>query len=163
MEITIIAATGLKRQLGLKGKIPWHLPEDLKNFKKVTMGHHILMGRKTFESLGKPLPGRVNIVISSNLKEGEGFKVFKTLKEGVDFAKSSGESELFICGGSKIYEEALSFASFMYLTQVSYDGDADAYFPVFELEAWEPVMKTAEHESVSGNKWCLAGFRKKRS
>ena len=163
MEITIIAATGMKKQLGLGGKIPWHLPEDLQNFKKVTIGHHILMGRKTYESLGRPLPGRVNIVISSQLEESPGIKVFKTLAEGVEFSRKKGETELFICGGSRIYEEALSIASFMYLTQVDYDGEADAYFPSFDSKDWEPVMKTADHKSKSGHTWCLSGFRKRES
>lgn len=161
MEIIIIAATGKKRELGLGGKIPWHLPEDLQNFKKVTMGRHIIMGRKTYESLGRPLPGRVNLVVSSTMADTSGVKVFKTLEEALRFAESNGETEAFICGGAKIYEEALSKASFMYLTQVDYEGKADTFFPEFESGDWEPVMKTTEHESVSGNKWCLCVLKKK--
>lgn len=160
MQITIIVATGLERQIGLKGKIPWRVPEDLQNFKKVTLGHHVLMGRKTFESLGKPLPGRTNIVISSKMEPREDIKVFPSIEEGAAFAKSQGETELFICGGSKIYEDSLPLATFMYLTQVDYSGEADAYFPVFESSEWEPVMKTSEHTSVSGTKWCLLGLRR---
>lgn len=163
MDITIIAATGRQRQLGLKGKIPWNVPEDLQNFKKMTMGHHILMGRKTFESLGKPLPGRVHIVISSSMNKTPGIEVFNTLTEGLAFARSRGESELFICGGSKIYEEALHFATFMYLTQVDYDGEADIFFPTFDSSKWQPIMKSTEHESTSGHKWCLCGFKRNES
>ena len=161
MQITIIAATGKQRQLGLSGDIPWRIPEDLKNFKKVTMGHHMLMGRKTFESLPKMLPGRPHIIISRSAKEIQGCHVFSSIKEGVAFAKEQGETELFICGGSKIYEEALQYANFMYLTQVDYDGDADVYFPKFDPEEWEPIFQSAVAESKSGIKWCMCGFKRK--
>ena len=159
MQITIIAATGKSRQLGLKGDIPWRLPEDLKNFKKMTMGHHILMGRKTYESLGKPLPGRPHIIISRTTKKISGCFVFPTVAEGIAFAKSQGETELFICGGSKIYEESLGYADFMYLTQVDYTGEADAFFPQFDSNRWEPIFKTAVAKSKAGLDWCLCGFK----
>jgi len=160
MEIIIIAATGRKRELGLSGKIPWNIPEDLQNFKKLTMGHHIIMGRKTYESLGRPLPGRVNLVISSSMSPISGVKVFKTLDEALSFARNNGETEAFICGGSKVYEEALKKATFIYLSQVDYEGDADTFFPEFDPNDWEPVMKTGEHESVSRQKWCLCVFKR---
>ncbi len=160
MEIIIIAATGKKRELGLGGKIPWHLPEDLQNFKKVTMGRHIIMGRKTYESLGRPLPGRVTLVISSSMSPTSGVKVFKTLDEALSFARNNGETETFICGGSKIYEEALKTATFMYLSQVDYEGEADIFFPEFDPHDWEPVMKTTQHQSVSHLKWCLCVLKR---
>ena len=126
------------------------------------MGHHILMGRKTFESLGKPLPGRPHIIISKTLKSVEGCYVFSSLQEGLNFAKSQGETELFICGGGRIYEEALSCSDFMYLTQVDYSGEADAFFPEFDPKKWEPILKTAVAKSKVGINWCLCGFKAKK-
>lgn len=161
MQITIIAATGNQRQLGLDGDIPWHLPEDLKNFKKMTMGHHLVMGRKTFESLPKLLPGRPHLVISRSVQAIPGCKVFPNMEEAIEYAKSQGETELFLCGGSKIYEAGLDYADNMYLTQVNYNGEADAYFPEFNPNHWEPIFKSAVSKSKTGLDWCLTGFKKK--
>lgn len=120
MKISIIVAVSENNVIGKDGKIPWHIPEDLKHFKEITMGHHIMMGRNTFESIGHPLPGRVNLVISSNpLYSPEGVSVFRSIEEAVVFAKTAGEDELIVIGGESIYKSMLPLADTIYLTKVS--------------------------------------------
>lgn len=132
MTLSIIVAMAKNRVIGNKGKIPWHLSEDLKRFKQITMGHPVLMGRKTFESIGKPLPGRTNIVISRNEKfRSPGITVARSLQEAV---KRSGEGEAFVIGGAKIYTLALPIAGKIYLTLIEKDFEGDTFFPEVNLK-----------------------------
>ena len=145
MKISLIAALGNNRELGHRGKIPWHIPEELQHFKKTTMGHHLLMGRKTFDSIGRMLPGRKTIVVTRNkhslhLPSDDCFFV-SGLRPGMDLAKSKGEKELFICGGMDIYEQALPLAHYLYLSHIDYAVTADAYFPEFKDEEWKLVTQ----------------------
>jgi dihydrofolate reductase len=110
----MIAAVDMARVIGVRGELPWHLPNDLKRFKRLTMGKPIIMGRKTFESIGRPLPGRKNIVLTKN----------------IDFS---------VIGGGMIYKEALPRVSTIYLTEVMTLLDGDAYFPNFDLSEWKEV------------------------
>jgi dihydrofolate reductase len=142
MKISLIVAMGRSRQIGCKGKIPWHLPSDLQNFKKVTLGHTLLLGRKTFESIGKPLPGRKTIVLTrsdSSIYKDQGCLSVKNLEEALAIAKNSGESEVFIAGGSEVYASALPFVSSLYLSLVDYDGEADTFFPKYSTKGWTQV------------------------
>ncbi|MBT3236322.1 MAG: dihydrofolate reductase [Bdellovibrionales bacterium] len=134
MKISIIVAVGQSGQIGLKGQLPWHLPEDLKNFRQITMGHHIVMGRKTFESIGRPLPGRKMVVISRDPKYHHSALAssYCDLSLAIDEIKASGESELFVIGGGQIYQSALPLADRLYLTQTKYDGEADVCFPAWQ-------------------------------
>ncbi len=141
--ISLVVAMGLNREIGINNQIPWKLSEDLKNFKKTTMGHHILMGRKTFESIGKPLPGRTNIILSRN----KDFKVkdcitVTTMDEAINFSKKNGETELMVIGGAEIYKEALPLANRIYLSKVEFKGEADAYFPEFNEKDWKVILET---------------------
>lgn len=144
MRLAIIVAQAENRVIGNNNKLPWHLPEDLRYFKQVTMSKPIIMGRKTYESIGRPLPGRTNIVISR--QEGyapEGVKVVPSLEAAIELAESicviDGAEEVMVIGGAQIYEQALAHADRLYLTQVHASVEGDAWFPVFAMEEWREV------------------------
>ena len=138
MTISIIAALGRNRAIGYQNTLPWRLPADLQRFKQLTMGHHMLMGRKTFESIGRPLPGRTSIIITRQLDyEAEGCLIVHSLDEAIALATARGEHEAFIIGGADIYAQSLPLADRMYLTWVEAEPEADAFFPVFDENAWE--------------------------
>ena len=142
MIISIIVAIGKNRQIGMNNQLLWHIPEDLKNFKRLTMGHHILMGRKTFESIGRILPGRTSLILSrkQDLKI-EGAKVVNSFSDGVDMAQEASETELFIIGGAQLYQLAFSHCQRIYLTQTQYDGPADVFFPEFEFSKFKVTQQ----------------------
>lgn len=134
--VTIIAAVGRNRALGKDNDLIWHLPADLRRFKSLTRGHHVIMGRKTFESLGKPLPKRTNVIVSRNPDyRAEGCIVVNSLEKALEIAQS--DPNPFILGGAEIYRQALSFADHMDLTFVHEEFEADAFFPEFDPEEWE--------------------------
>ena len=146
MNINLIAAIGKNYELGKDNNLVWRLKEDLKFFKNTTMGHPIVMGRKTFESLPKVLPGRKNIVISTSDIRNEEIELYKSIKEFLIKYKEFKE-DVFIIGGASIYKQFIDYSNKMYLTEIdSVDYDADAYFPWFEISEWnkenilEPVV-----------------------
>jgi len=141
MEISIIAAIGKDRSIGFEGKIPWYLPFDLYQFQKITTGHHLLMGRKTYESIGRPLPGRTSIVLTrQSIQVPEGVLVAHSIEQAVQMAKNNGESELFVAGGAEVYRLAMPIANWMYLTVVNYTPpQADTFFPEFNPTDWQEV------------------------
>src|SRR3990172_7027461 len=124
-----IAAMSLNRVIGVGNKIPWHLPEDFKWFKKITTGHVIVMGRKTFESIGQPLPNRETVVLSRSQFSTPGVKTIHSLEA---LPALSDGREIFICGGAQIYAQALPLCSDLYLTLVKRTVEGDAFFPSFE-------------------------------
>src|SRR5215831_377967 len=127
-----IAAMSLNRVIGAGGKIPWHLPEDFKWFKKMTTGHVIVMGRKTYESIGKPLPNRTTIVLSRSHMKINGVRVIVDLKELNSLEPELAGREIFVCGGAQVYQHALPMCSDLYLTLVKRNVEGDTYFPAFE-------------------------------
>ncbi len=132
MILSIIAGIGKNRELGLNNKLLWHISADLKNFKKVTSGKPIIMGRKTYDSIGRPLPKRRNIVISRNQDlRIEGVEVFTNPDDAISALKSDGVQEAVVIGGSFIYEHFLSSANRIYISDVNFEGDADVFFPDF--------------------------------
>lgn len=143
MIVSIIAAIGKNGQLGIDNKIPWILKEDMQNFKNLTLNHHILMGRRTFESIGgKPLKNRINLLVTRNKNiDPKGCKVFDCSYKAMDFAKSNKEKEIFIIGGTTIYKFFLdnNLADKMYITETTYDGNADTFFPNFNKSEWKIV------------------------
>lgn len=144
MNLAIIVAQAKNRVIGINNKLPWHLPEDLRYFKQVTMGKPIIMGRNTYESIGRPLPGRTNIVITrQNDYAPEGVRVVNSLDEAVELAESialiNGIDEAMVIGGAQIYEQALASAQRLYLTEVDAEIDGDAWFPEFERQEWSEV------------------------
>ncbi|MGE0131361.1 MAG: dihydrofolate reductase [Blastocatellales bacterium] len=137
MIVSIIAAMDRKRGIGVDNKLPWRLSADLKKFRELTMGHHIVVGRKTFESIGKPLPGRRMIIVTRDRTyKIEGCDVVHSVKEAIGMARGRGESEAFICGGAEIYAQTIGIADRMYLTFVDAEVSADVFFPGFDESAW---------------------------
>lgn len=153
MKLAIIVAQASNRVIGVNNKLPWHLPEDLRYFKQVTMGKPIIMGRNTFESIGRPLPGRENIVISRQSNYApDGVKVVDSLDVAYELAESiglvNGIDEAMVIGGAQIYEQALPKAERLYLTQVEAEIDGDAWFPEFQQNDWKEVGR--ENFSAEG-------------
>lgn len=142
MRVSFIVAKSINNVIGINNKLPWHLKDDLQNFKKITLGHHILMGRKTFESIGKPLPGRMSLVISTDPRANqESVFWFNSIFRAIKQAERSGETELFIIGGEKIFKAALSLADRIYLTEVHTDIQGDAFFPQLSIKNWKKVSE----------------------
>lgn len=147
MRIALIAAMANNRVIGKDNQMPWHLPEDLRHFKQVTMGKPVVMGRRTYESIGKPLPGRQNIVITRNSDMTiPGVTMASSLSEAFDQANVC--DELMIIGGGQLYAEALPCADILYLTQISLDVDGDTYFPFWDDGQW---VKSSDDSGVSAN------------
>lgn len=138
MIISLIAAIGKNRELGLGNKLPWHLPDDLKRFKEITRGHIVIMGRKTYESIGRLLPDRKNIIITRNKDfKVEGAVVVSNFEEAL--GECTGEDEVFVIGGGEIFSLALPYADKMYLTHVETKLPSDAFFPEYNLDEWKIV------------------------
>lgn len=143
MNIALIAAVSENGVIGRDGGIPWHLPEDLQLFKRLTMGHHLIVGRKTFESIGKPLPGRKMIVLSRQPNYSvEGVITAASLQNALEIARKAGEDEVFIAGGAAVYARALPLADRFYLSRVHANVKGDAFFPEFNLDEWKVTVKT---------------------
>jgi dihydrofolate reductase len=128
VKLAIIAAVAQNRAIGVGGRLPWHISEDLKRFKRLTMGHAILMGRKTFESIGRPLPGRRNIVLSSHPLTG--VETYSTLNAALDAL--ADQERVFVIGGGQLYAQLLERADEIYLTLVHTEVEADTYFPPYK-------------------------------
>lgn len=138
--ITIIAAIGENNALGKDNQLIWHLPADLKRFKKVTINHHIIMGRKTFESLGKPLPNRTTIIITRNRNYvAEDCIVVHSLEDAIDAAKE--DENPFILGGADIYAQAIKIADRLDLTFVHHQFEADVFFPKIDRRLWKETLR----------------------
>ena len=143
VAVALIAAVANNGVIGKGNHLPWHLPADFAHFKRVTMGKPMIMGRKTFESIGRPLPGRTNIVVSR--QEGyqpDGVLVISSLEAALEhaqeIAKADRANEVMVGGGAEIYREAMPHADRMYITQVELEPDGDAYFPAIDFEQWKP-------------------------
>lgn len=141
MRVSMIVAADEARGIGYQGRIPWHLSADLKRFKSLTMGHHILMGRKTFESIGKALPGRTNLVVTRQPEfEAEGVIPVWSIEDGIALARMAGETELFIIGGAQIFEQALDYTDQIYYTLVHTRSGADTFFPELDGADWSTTL-----------------------
>jgi dihydrofolate reductase len=135
--VALIVAMDERRGIGKQGGLPWRLSADMKRFRQLTMGHHLVVGRKTFESIGKPLAGRQMIIVTRDPGyHADGCFTVHSIKEAVALARQRGESELFIGGGAAIYAGTLDLAERIYLTQVHADADADTFFPDFNRDDW---------------------------
>jgi dihydrofolate reductase len=149
--ISIIAAIDSNKGIGKGGKIPWHLPEDLKHFKEITSGHPVIMGRKTYESIGRILQDRTNIVITHDVSKvkthGPGLPVVAvSLEDAIAAARQSpGAEEIFIIGGGQIYQESLPFVEKLYLTVIDRDFNCDTFFPDFR--EFEKIIKKEDNSS----------------
>ena len=141
MKLVIIAAIAEDGTIGHAGKIPWHIPEDLKRFKRLTMGHPVIMGRKTFEAIGKPLPGRRNIILTRQ----PGPDHFRSLDAAL---KSCGDQTVFVVGGAEVYRAALPIADVLLLTHVKHPGSGDTKFPDYDRSQWKEVHREESADST---------------
>ncbi|MFM8342169.1 MAG: dihydrofolate reductase [Methylomonas sp.] len=140
MKISLIVAMASNRAIGLDGQMPWHLSADLKHFKQVTMGAPIVMGRKTFAAIGRPLPGRRNLVVSRNPDYWpSGCDVFTDINSAL---QACGDwDEVFIIGGATLYQALLPYADYLYLTEIHRAFEADTFFPDFDRQVWQEVAR----------------------
>jgi len=146
MTITVLAAVGANLVIGRDGAMPWHLPADLAHFKAVTMGHTMVMGRKTYDSIGRPLPGRRTIVIThQEAWHAPSVEVAHSLPEALALA---GPTDVFVIGGSEVYRQAIPFADEMLLTEIAQSPEGDAFFPSFAQDDWRETAREA-HDGFS--------------
>jgi len=157
-KITIIVAASENLVIGYKNALPWHISEDLKNFKKITINHSVIMGRKTFESIGRPLKDRRNIVISRDKTlKIEGVEVVNSLDDAI--YRTKDENEIFIIGGEQIYKMAMPIATNMHITKVYSNIEGDAFFPTFDESEWK-ILSQNDLESNEGLKFSFIDYER---
>ena len=153
MVVSLIVAVDNNWGIGFRGGLPWRLSSDLQRFKKLTMGHHLIMGRKTYESIGKPLPGRTTIVVTRNSEYyPNGCLVASSVKEALNIAEDRDEAEVFVIGGGEIFKEVIDRADRIYLTRVITLLEADTHFPPLRTEEWE-VVESSFHFADEKNEF----------
>lgn len=146
-NISIIVAMAGNRVIGANNTMPWRCPEDLKYFKSLTMGHHMIMGRKTFDSIGKPLPGRVSVIVTRNRDlKIDGCIMAHSLDEAIRACEN--DNEIFIVGGAELYSLALPIVNKLYITEIQQDIDGDTYFPEFDKTKWRETAREKHHQDV---------------
>jgi len=150
MTVSLIAAMSENRVIGRENGLPWKLPADLKRLKRLTMGHHVIMGRKTFDSIHKALPGRINVVITRDRSfEADEVATVSSLQDALRLAEASGDPEVFVAGGGEIFEQALPIANRIYLTLIHKHFEGDTFFPDFDRSVW---TLTTEAERLTDEK-----------
>lgn len=151
MQISAIVATAQNNVIGKDNQIPWYLPADLSYFKKTTLGHHIIMGRNSFHSIGRPLPKRTNIVVTRDLFfSADGVLVAHSVEEALGLAYDGGEEEVFIIGGGEIYRETADLWDKIYLTKVDLAAEGDVFFPEIDPLVWKETWQE-RHEADEKN------------
>ncbi len=143
MQLSLIVAMANDRVIGVNNQLPWHLPPDLQHFKSLTMGKPIIMGRSTFESIGKPLPGRKNIVLSRSITQIDGCEVYASLEAAL--ATLSAEPEVMVIGGAQLYASVIGRVDCMYLTLIDKQVEGDSFFPEWNPQDWQTLVKSS-HE-----------------
>ena len=163
MSLSIIVAMAENRVIGRDGDLPWHISADLKRFRRLTTGHAIIMGRKTYDSIGRPLPDRRSIVISRNPDYApEGVEVVASVEAAMDLVADDAES--FLIGGATIYEQALPLAETLHVTRVHAEVDGDVRFPEVDWRNWQLVEQSADEvDEKSGFKYSFAEFSRARA
>lgn len=147
-QLSIIVAIANNQVIGVNNTLPWHLPEDLNRFRALTTGHHIIMGRKTYESLGRLLPGRTTVIVTRNKDyQLEGALIAHSLETALALCKN--DDEVFLIGGAELYQDGLKLADKLYLTKVDLTVDGDAFFPEFDLNLWQESSRET-HTSAKG-------------
>lgn len=162
MKLSLIVAFDKNRLIGRDNGLPWHLPADLKHFKSLTMGHHMIMGRKTFESIGKPLPGRTTVIITRQKNfMAEGCIVVHHLDDALAYC--SKEEEVFIIGGAQIFNCTLPLADHLYITEIDHAFEGDTHFPEILPEEWKQIS-FERHEADEKNGWpyTFINYRRKK-
>jgi dihydrofolate reductase len=139
-QLVAIAAIDENRLIGVNNQLPWHLPADLQHFKALTTGHPILMGRKTFESIGRPLPNRLNIIMTRETQlTVPGCEVANSLEAALAIAKKQPSQEIFVIGGAEIYQQLMPYTQRIYLTVVHHAFTGDTFFPAIDMDAWREI------------------------
>ena len=165
MKLIIIVAMTKDRVIGRDGRVPWHEPEDLRHFQRMTTGHAVIMGRKTFDSIRKPLPGRRNIVVTRNPKceiqnpksSTTSLEVMHSLEEAIELCRARGEEKAFIIGGGEIYAQALPLADEMIVTEIAREGVAgDTHFPDWDRSRWSPTA------TINGPTFTITSYERQR-
>lgn len=158
-SLTLIVATERRHGIGINNTLPWRLPEDLAFFKRTTTGHTILMGRKTFDSIGRPLPNRRNLVISRNPDWAHaGVEVAGSLQQAAELA---GSGEAFVIGGAQIYVEALPLASKLVVTEIDADFACDAFFPAIDPAVWQEVSREPHQSADNGFSYAFVIYQRR--
>jgi dihydrofolate reductase len=153
MTVTLIAAVARNGVIGADGGIPWRLPEDFAHFKATTLGHTLVMGRATFESIGRPLPGRTTIVLTRDPAwSADGVLVASTLDEALAMAQEMAEGDVFVAGGAAVYAAALPYADVQLLSEVDLEPDGDTFYPAFDLVEWREVAREP-HDGFDVVRW----------
>lgn len=149
MKVSIIVAASANGVIGKDNDMPWHIPEDLKRFKEITTGHHVIMGRATFESIGKALPNRTIIVLTRDKEYvAPGCKMCHSLASGLSLARMAGEKEVFIAGGGNVYDQAIELADKIYLTRIQEVIEGDTYFPFIDFENTWRIENLESHRHI---------------
>lgn len=145
MTVSLIAAIAQNRTIGKNNDLPWHLPDDMKYFMQTTKGHHCIMGRKNYDSIPekfKPLPNRTNIVVTRQRDfKAPNCVVVNSIDKGIEIARHANETEVFIIGGAEIYQQSLSYADRLYLTEIKAEIQGDTFFPAFDHAQWKEVSR----------------------
>ncbi len=151
MKVSCIVATAKNNVIGKNNDIPWYLPADLKYFKKTTINHHIIMGRNCYESIGKPLPKRTNVILTRNpFFLVSNCYVTHSIEEALKIAKNNGEEEAFIIGGAQIYQQSMNLWDKLYLTEVDLEVEGDVFFPEVNFDEWILISEEA-HQADEKN------------
>ncbi len=169
MTLTIIVATDRERGIGIDNRLPWRLPEDLAHFKRVTTAHPIIMGRKTFDSIGKPLPGRRNIVVTRNPSwRRDGVETVTSVEEAValvklaDVRSNDTELEAFVIGGAEIYRQALPSCTRLIVTEIDKVFKCDTFLPAIEEQSWHEISREAYHSELNDCAYAFVTYQRKR-
>lgn len=157
MRIALIVAAADNDVIGRNNDLPWRLPDEFRHFKRKTLGHHVIMGRRTWESQGcKPLPDRVNVVVTSQADYvAEGARVAGSLDEALALARAAGDDEAFVIGGTGLFAEALAIVDRMYLTRVHAEPEGDTRFPSFDADEWR-VIEREEHAADARHEYAFS-------
>lgn len=158
-SLSVIVAIAKNNVIGLNNALPWHLPEDLKHFRALTTGHHIIMGRKTFESLGRLLPGRTTVIVTRNLKyKVEGALIAASLEAAITLCQN--DDEAFLIGGAELYQQGLELANKLYITEIALETDGDAHFPFIDTDLWQETARET-HMSENGLAFSYVTYHRK--
>lgn len=161
-DLTLICARARNGVIGRGNEIPWRLPEDLKHFKATTLGHVLIMGRRTFDSIGRPLPGRATVVVSRQADwRAEGCVTAASLAAALAIAHAEQRGEIFAAGGADIYRQSLPIAARLLLTEIDIEVDGDTHFPAFDAAQWQ-LHSREEHRAANGMAYAIADWRRRR-
>jgi dihydrofolate reductase len=157
-RLTLVVAIDAQRGIGVDNKLPWHLPEDLAHFKRVTLGHPIIMGRKTFDSIGRPLPKRRNIVVTRNAAwRHEGVDAVTSLADAIALV---GDEPASIIGGAQIFSESLPLADCMIVTEIAHTFKCDTFFPPIDGAAWRETARETHHSEANGYDYAFVTYER---